>query len=170
MKNSYLVNFSLLIFLFVFLTANVSAQSDESSPSFGITASFQSGQSDFLFPILVTPLLTIAPGFGISGMKDAGNEMQFALVGKYYLYESKVAPFLGGRLGTILYTPNKGKALDDYIIGFLGGGEYFFDKNFSFGIQCEFNLGFANKNSVRFDNPGGQAYSTSTALFATVYF
>ncbi len=167
MKNSYLIKF---IFLISFLSTNASAQSNLDSSSFGIVASFQSGQTEFLIPIRVTTMISLIPGFGISSIKDAGTEIRFALLTRFYLSKNNASPFIGGRIGTIIYSPKIGDALKDLVVGISGGGEYFFNKNFSAGIECGLNLGLADKHSVRFGSPGGKVFSSSTSLFATIYF
>jgi len=47
----------------------------------------------------------------------------------------KVFPFINFRVGFLRAIPSNGKEVTDWLLGASVGGEYFFDNNFSFGIE-----------------------------------
>ncbi len=170
MKHSLSFNLVSISILCTVFSLPLFGQSQEDNPKVGISASFQGLHSDIVIPLWISKFEMLAPGFSITSIKDAGTEIQFALIGRSYFNKNTVAPFIGGRLGTIIYSPSSGDALQDFVVGISGGGEYYISRNFSFGIEGQLNLGIADKNSVRYGNPGGRALSTGTSLFATIYF
>jgi hypothetical protein len=60
--------------------------------------------------------------------------------------------------------------ISDLILGPSFGGEYYFNKNFSVGIELQLNVVLSGEKSMRFSNPDGMNINTATALFATIYF
>lgn len=66
--------------------------------------------------------------------------------------------------------PDDGDPITDYIVGLLGGGEYFFSANFSVGIEGQLNISISDENSSRFSNPKGTNVNTASVIFATIYF
>ncbi len=139
--------------------------------SWGISAVVNGAQADILFPIWTGNLNTIAPSIGVANIGGVNTDIAAGLVYHHYIaYTSNFAPIIGFRAGAIFGIPKVGTSTTDWIAGLLGGGEYFFSKNFSMGIEAQLNFDFSAKLSNRFGNPGGVNYNTGTVLFATVYF
>lgn len=170
MKKNFIMGSMVLLCLIILYSNDIYAQNITDSTHIGLCASFQGPHSDILIPIRTSNLHILAPVFGISSIKDAGTEIELALMARFYFSRNIVAPFVAGRVGTIIYSPTHGDAIGDFICGISGGAEYYFNRNFSIGIECQFNLGIAAEHSVRFGSPGGYEFSSSTALFATIYF
>jgi hypothetical protein len=173
-KNSYLAIISIL---FLISSIQMFSQEDLSEKSFGISALVQDGQFDILLPIVLKNTGVIAPAIGFASVSKAGMDIILGIVTRFYLNDSKVKPFLGGRAGVLFFSPSKpeGSSIDpestkDFVFGFLAGGEYFLDEGFSFGVEAQLNASVSDKNSRRFGNPGGFNMNTATAIFATVYF
>ena len=129
----------------------------------GITASLQNSQLDFLVPFFVTNNLSLSPAFGFSSNTSLMNISLGAIL-RYYLAKGIVSPFIGGRFATIISSPKNGDALINLVLGTLSGGEYFFSKHFSVGIELQVNVlnSLGNSNSIN--------VNTATAFFATIYF
>ena len=173
--SKYQVQIIVMIFLLGISTAY--SQESSNSNSFGISALVQDSQFDILFPILLSESAVLAPAVGFLYASEAGTDISFGLVGRFYLSNRVVKPFLGGRAGVIIFSPassDDGQAepesTTDFLIGLLAGGEYFINESFSFGIEAQLNTTVSDKNSSRFGNPGGTNINTGAAVFATVYF
>ena len=167
----------LVMIIIIAFNSFVLAQDDVKESKIGISALVQDGQYDILLPIVISNSFVIAPAIGIASVSDAGTDIGLGLVTRFYLNDSKVKPFLGGRAGIMIFSPSKpeGSSIDpesttDFILGFLAGGEYFFDEGFSFGVEAQLNASVSDKYSSRFGNPGGVNVNTGAAVFATVYF
>jgi hypothetical protein len=165
------------IILFLFLNGVGISQEESNGKSFGISALVQDGQFDIMLPLVISNKGIIAPAIGLASVSDAGTDISLGFVGRFYLNDSKVKPFLGGRAGILIFSPSKqeGSSIDpesttDFILGFLAGGEYFLDEGFSFGVEAQLNASVSDKNSSRFGNPEGVNVNTGAAVFATVYF
>jgi hypothetical protein len=169
-----LVQFLAMIFLLGISTAY--SQDTANGNSFGISALVQDSQFDILFPIPTSELIVVAPAVGFLYASEAGSDISFGLVGRFYLNNKVVRPFLGARAGLILFSPasedgqTEPESTTDYLVGFLAGGEYFLNEGFSFGIEAQLNAAISDENSIRFGNPGGTNINTGAAVFATVYF
>lgn len=170
-----------LLFLTVLMLAIVSpinfSQDESSYKHFGLSALIQDAQFDILLPIVLKNTGVIAPAVGVASVSEAGTDISLGLVGRFYLKDSKVKPFLGGRFGALIFSPSKpegssvdSKSTTDFILGFLAGGEYFLDEGFSIGVEAQLNASVSDKNSSRFGNPDGVNINTGAAVFATVYF
>jgi len=167
----------ILVVLGILFFDNSYSQDSTETNSFGISALVQDSQFDILFPILLSKSAVLAPAVGFLYASGAGTDISFGLVGRFYLSNQIVKPFLGGRAGFILFTPasnDEGQAepesTTDVSVGFLAGGEYFINDSFSFGIEAQLNATISDENSSRFGNPGGTNINTGAAVFATVYF
>ena len=163
--------------IFIILWFDSSYSQDTSKiKSFGISALVQDSQFDILFPIPTSELIVVAPAVGFLYASEAGSDISFGLVGRFYLNNKVVRPFLRARAGLILFSPasedgqTEPESTTDYLVGFLAGGEYFLNEGFSFGIEAQLNAAISDENSIRFGNPGGTNINTGAAVFATVYF
>jgi len=164
-----------IIFIILWLDSSYS-QDTSKIKSFGISALVQDSQFDILFPIPTSELIVVAPAVGFLYASEAGSDISFGLVGRFYLNNKVVRPFLGARAGLILFSPasedgqTEPESTTDYLVGFLAGGEYFLNESFSFGVEAQLNAAISDENSSRFGNPGGTNINTGAAVFATVYF
>jgi hypothetical protein len=125
---------------------------------------------DFLIPIWIGSKATIAPIFGIIWIEDAGTDLHFGIASKFYFSRNDVSPFFGFRVGLLRMIPHTGDGTTDWLFGISLGGEYFFDENFSIGIEPQFNYTKSDERSTRFGNPGKSNINTAVALFASIYF
>jgi hypothetical protein len=136
----------------------------------GLSASYQENHFDIQIPIWFSPTFTLAPTLGFIKTGGGGSDFQIGVIPRVYFKKEKLSPFVGGRFAALVYSPKEGDSITDYLIGFSAGGEYFVDKNFSFGIEAQLNLSMSDDNSFRYSNPGETNINTATALFATLYF
>lgn len=164
--------FSIIVLLTFFLiNTNSNFAQELSHGSWGISATVNNSQADLLFPVWLGKYNTIAPAIGIFGISDVNTDLSVGIVYHHYIkYNSNFSPIIGGRVGGIFGIPKNGDGTTDWIIGLLGGGEYFFSSNFSVGLEAQFNLAFSDKYSTRFGNPDGTNFNTGSVIFATVYF
>ena len=176
-KSIAVINFIIVLFILTILGNSTTAQNNANDKSFGISALVQEGQFDIMLPFLVSQSAVIAPAIGLAYVSDAGLDIGLGIVGRFYLKNDVVRPFLGGRIGLLLFSPKESgsgqgesKNTTDYLLGILAGGEYFLDEGFSIGVEAQLNATFSDKNSGRFGNPDGTNLNTGAAVFATVYF
>jgi hypothetical protein len=168
---SSLFRFSLpWIAVFIITVQPSFSQENVSAPKIGFSASLQDNQFDFLIPIWIGSKATIAPVFGITWVQDAGTDLHIGLVPKIYFSRNKVSPFISFRCALLRTIPSVGEGTTDWLLGLSIGGEYFFDENFSVGIESQLNYTMSDKRSTRFGNPGKNNINTATALFASIYF
>ena len=165
-------NFLIIIFLMLFfIHTNFDFAQDLTHCSWGISAVVNNSQADLLFPIWIGNLNTLAPSIGIVNIGDINTDISAGLVFHHYIrYNDNFSPIIGLRVGGIFESPKTGPGTSDFILGALGGGEYFFSCNFSIGIEAQLNLTFSDKLSSRFGNPGGTTFNTGSVIYATVYF
>ena len=74
------------------------------------SASLQDNQIDFLVPIWISSRITIAPSFGAAWIQDAGTDLHFGVMPKYYFSDTKVSPFIGIRAALLRAIPSGGTA------------------------------------------------------------
>ena len=168
----------ILIMIFLLGISTAYSQDVSKGNSFGISALVQDSQFDILFPIPTSELVVVAPAIGFLYASEAGIDISFGMVARFYLNNNIVRPFLGARAGLIYFNPaspdgdgqSEPESTTDYLVGFLAGGEYFINDSFSFGIEAQLNSTISDENSSRFGNPGGININTGAAVFATVYF
>jgi len=175
----FILKYQVLILVMIILlgVSTTYSQKSSNSNSFGISALVQDSQFDILFPIPISGSAVIAPAVGFLYASEAGTDISFGLVGRFYLNNQVVKPFLGGRAGIIIFSPASSddgqvepESTTDFLIGLLAGGEYFINESFSFGVEAQINATVSDENSSRFGNPGGTNINTGAAVFATVYF
>ena len=136
----------------------------------GVTAEIQTQQMDFLLPIFVNDWVSLAPAVGVVNISDKYTDLSLGLLMRYHLFTETVTPFIGARFGTLLFIPEEGDMISDLILGPSFGGEYYFNENFSVGIELQLNVVLSGEKSMRFSNPDGTNINTATAIFATIYF
>ena len=169
MKKSF-ISIAVLI-LFFFLYANNNFAQELSHGSWGFSAVVNSSQADILIPIFLDNYNSISPSIGVVNASEINTDISAGIVYHHYLeYSKNFSPILGLRVGGIFGSPNGGTSTSDFIVGGLAGGEYFFSKNFSVGIEVQLNLAISDNNSARFGNPGGTNFNTGSVLFGAIYF
>jgi len=163
--------FNLIFAAILCIVFSMSLSAQDNSRTWGVSASIQENQFDILFPIWTGENNVIAPSIGAMYIEDSGTDLRLGLLDRIYFNATKtIKPFLGLRAGVLLSLPDGGENVADYIIGLLGGGEYFFSNHFSVGVEAQLNMSISDENSSRFGNPGGTNINTATAIFATIYF
>ena len=170
--NHSIILFLMIIFIF---TVKILGQETNDKKSFGLSVSIQEAQYDIMLPICVSNSFVVAPAIGLASVSEGGTDIGLGIVTRFYLNNKTVRPFLGGRVGILVYNPSSDgyyelSSTHDYIIGILAGGEYFMNEGFSIGVEAQLNASVSDENSSRFGNPGGVNINTGSAVFATVYF
>lgn len=156
--------------LSVIILVFVTTYAKDDSKSIALGASFQSAQTDIMCQFWLTDNATLGPFLRYLYAEDISSELGIGLFGKIYFYKQKVAPYFGWQLGLIEGMPDTGDNTSDIVLGLGIGGDYFFDSNFSVGIQASLNIVKSDEKSNRFGNPGGLNVNTSTSLNAFIYF
>jgi len=160
--------FSALFFLLIHIQI-VKAQ-EETPRKIGLSALITTSQLDILVPIWVAEKIVLAPALSTQFVQDAGSDIGIGLVPRYYFKTEKLAPYIGGRVGAFFNIPKEGDNSTDLLLGLSFGGEYFFNRNFSLGVEAQGNFTFSGENSSRFGNPGGVNFNTGSAIIANIYF
>ena len=153
-----------------FSSGRAAAQDSLRAGRVGMSASVQSGQFDVLVPIWLSSQFSISPAVGIAWAEDNGSDVRIGVVPRFFFNTGKIAPFIGGRIGLLHSSPKSANVSTDWIVGLAGGGEYFLDEHFSFGVESQLNLLISDVESTRFGNPGKYTINTGAAVFATIYF
>jgi hypothetical protein len=157
-----------LFVMIIFISSSFFAQPQRGKV--GVSAEIQTQQMDFLLPIFVNDQVSLSPAIGVVNISDKYTDLSLGLLIRYHLFIEKVTPFIGFRAGTLLYIPKEGDMITDLLLGPSFGGEYFFDENFSIGIELQLNIVASGEKSMRFSNPNGTNINSATAIFATIYF
>ncbi len=164
--------FVLSVLLLSFIYCNVFSQETETR-KIGITASLQNSQYAFSMPIWLSEKIVLAPVVEFKYAEKIGTDFGIGIIPKYYFKTGKVSPYLGLNAGGLFNNPSSntgGKSSVDIYVGPVFGGEYFIDSHFSVAIELQGNFTKSDKNSIRFGNPGGLNFNTSTAISASIYF
>ena len=157
-----------LILSIIFISTNIFAQEER---NWGVTASIQSSQFEFLLPIWVSETATLSPSVSFIAAQDGGSDLSLGLSPKFYLSDPvEAVPFVSFRGGAIIGFPNSGDAIVDFLAGFGGGAEYFFNSSLSVGIELQGNFTISDEGSFRFGNPGNINFNTATSLTASIFF
>tara|TARA_R110001599_G_scaffold84130_2_gene226829 strand:- start:259064 stop:259552 length:489 start_codon:yes stop_codon:yes gene_type:complete len=157
-----------LLLSIIFISTNIFAQEEK---SWGVTANIQSSQFEFLLPIWVSETATLSPSVSFIAAQEGGSDLSFGLSPKFYLSDPvEAVPFVSFRGGAIIGIPNSGDAIVDFLAGFGGGAEYFFNSSLSVGIELQGNFTFSDEGSLRFGNPGNVNFNTATSLTASIFF
>ncbi|MFO7445471.1 MAG: hypothetical protein R6W90_03855 [Ignavibacteriaceae bacterium] len=97
-------------------------------------------------------------------------DLHLSLSPKMYLNQSTVLTITGAKAVFLLYSPSEGESVTDYLLGLVGGGGYFFNPQFSIGVEAQLNFSISNENSIRFGNPDKTNINTAAAIYASIYF
>lgn len=140
-------------------------------PKMGITGTLQDNQLGIMMPFWVGEKLVLAPAFDFKFAKSIGSEISLGLIPRFYFKNEKLCPYFGLKAGVMLYRVfDSNQNTLDLLGGLAYGVEYFFDNNFSVGVELQGNVSKSDKNSIRFGNPGGINFNTATMVMATIYF
>jgi len=159
-----------IIFCLAIFSQSIFSQDTLPESGIGLSASYQQSHLDIQVPIWLSPTFTLAPAFGIVKIGEGSSDIQIGIIPRFYTSKEKLSPFIGGRVAALILSPKQGDSVTDYVAGISAGGEYFVDKNFSFGIEAQLNFSISDDNSFRFGNRGETNINTATALFASLYF
>ena len=143
---------------------------EELSSRIGLSAVLQDAQLDIQLPIWLGSKVSLSPAIGLVYVGDSGSDIRIGVVPRIYTRKTKLSPFTSLRFGVLLFNPKEGDGATDIFLGIGFGGEYFFDKHFSMGVEAQLNLTISDENSNRFGNPGGNNVNTGSVIFATIYF
>lgn len=136
----------------------------------GITAAFQSQQTDVLIPIWFGRYAVVVPSFYLISASDSYTDFGAGVALRGNLRTGKAVPYVGVRFAFLQFTPWDRDGQNDYIYGPLVGGEYFLDTHFSVGVEVQMNITKSAATSTRFGNPSRSTFNTASAVTATFYF
>lgn len=156
---------TLLLLATIFLAASTAySQSRPDVGTVGLSASLQSNQTNLKVPIWASENIVIAPIVGISHQDDNFTSFNIGLTPRFYQsLGNDFATYIGAQ-GIVQHTSVDGAGDDnsDFLIGALGGGEYFLDEHFSLGVEGQLNFLFE-------ENDDNSIY-TAAAVVGTFYF
>ncbi len=160
----------LLIGLVLCALSAVAADEDYSSPKIGFAAAVQGSQFDILVPIWTNERVVVVPAVGVTSVSDAVTDWRFGILARYNLRVGRAVPYCGVRVAMLTMVPDVGDHVTDIVYGGALGGEYFFERHFSLGVEVQLNVAQSSDHSSRFANPGGTNINTATAVMASFYF
>ena len=160
----------LLGILLLLIFTNIVKGQEETPRKIGLSALATTSQLDILVPIWVAEKIVLAPAISTQVVKGAGSDIGIGLVPRFYFKTEKLAPYVGGRVAALFNIPKEGENTTDILVGLSFGGEYFFNRHFSLGVEAQGNFTFSDKSSSRFGNPGGSNFNTGSAIIANIYF
>lgn len=161
---------TIVLLCLVFVLNRASAQEQVIERKIGLSTSLQKEQLDISIPVRTSEYFVVAPSIKILYVEDGGTDFGIGASMKYYFRNTKMAPFVIARASAIGLDPKKGHTMMDFGFGIAMGADYFFDTNFSIGLEAQVNGTISDKNSNRFGNPGGTNINTATAITASIYF
>ncbi len=153
-----------LISIVLILAVSTSyAQNRPSSGTIGISASLQSNQTNLKIPIWAAENVVIAPIFGLIHEFDSNTTLNLGISPRFYQdLGDNFASYVGGQGILQRVSPEFGNERTNFLIGTVGGGEFFPDEHFSIGVEGQLNY-FV-------DDGGDDTISTAAALTGTFYF
>ncbi len=147
----------------ILATSTLFAQNRPASGSIGISASLQSTQTNLKIPIWATHSFVIAPIFGLDHEFDSNTTLNFGVNPRFYQdLGDNFASYVGGQGILQRNSPEFGNETTNFLIGAVGGGEFFPDEHFSIGVEGQLNY--------LLDDGGNDTISTAAALTGTFYF
>lgn len=168
---TYITALVSLILIVLLSTGTICAQEMSEHGAWGISAAINGTETDIVFPIWIGNSTYLAPAVGLTSIGGANTDISAVLIYHYYIdFDSHFSPFFGLRGGAVFGIPKGGTSTTDGLAGLSAGGEYFFNKHFSMGIEAQLNFTFSDKFSARFGNPGGTNINTATLVYASIYF
>ncbi|MBL7994471.1 hypothetical protein JNM05_03790 [bacterium] len=160
-----------VLVLFCLLFSNIVFSQDQViQRKIGLATSLQKEQLDISIPVRTSEYFVIAPSIKVIYVEDAGTEFGFGAAVKYYFRNTKIAPYMTTRASLFGLESKLDDSWLDFGFGIGAGADYFFDPNFSIGIEAQVNGTVSDKQSYRFGNPGGTNVNTATAITASIYF
>ncbi len=159
-----------LLSLVLFIAGKPAAETTPHAGMVGLTASWQSGQTDIGFPVWASKKLVVTPSLSVVHVSNFATDVGFVLAVRINHGGDKAVPYYGVRAGALHRSPHEGKALTDYLVGGMFGGECFLQDHFSVGVEAQVNVVFSDEHSYLFGNPNGTNINTAAAVMATFYF
>jgi hypothetical protein len=162
-----------LLIVALCLTATSKAGAQDTATvtrTIGLATSLQNEQLDLIAPIWVSQRVVIAPALGIVYGESLGIDVQLGVMARYYFNNGVIAPYIGPKIGVMIFNPENGSGDIDGLAGIMLGGEYYLHPQFSVGLEGQLNVIISGDNSTRFGNPGKMNINTGSAVFATFYF
>jgi len=161
----------LLIVVAIFVGTNQSYSQSLRKGKIGLTASLQDNQFGVMLPVFISGKFSLAPALDVKIASGMGAEYTIGVMPKWYLKSGDFMPYLGFRVGTIMYFPNDDKdPTFDFVVGPAFGGEYFFNEHLSAGVEAQGNFTYSDESSDRFGNPGKMNFNFATMVFVSVFF
>lgn len=159
----------------VTLLMSASMLYSQSSGRKGLSANIQNSQFGITVPVWLGSKVALVPGADVKFAETVGTDFSVGLAVRYYFKTEKLCPYMAFRGGSAIYIPSSENPTGtetqvDFIAGLAYGLEYFLTDNLSVGIEAQGNLTKSAEKSLRFGNPDGLNFNTSTMISATIYF
>ncbi|MBA7679294.1 hypothetical protein ES703_87583 [subsurface metagenome] len=138
----------------------------------GISVVVGSGQTGVRLPVWISPQLALVPFGSLNSTGDGWTEVSVGLGVRFYRRQSgSLFPYIGVKAGTLasIYGWYE-DAFFDYTAGLNYGGEYFFARQFSVGIEAQLNVVKSGESGIWSRPPGGITVHTASIIYATLYF
>jgi len=149
---------------------NATADTATRAGMVGLSACWQQGQTDIMFPIWASDKMVITPSLSVVYASDIATDVGAALAVRFNQGWGEAVPYWGLRVGLMHRAPHEGKAMTDYLAGGMLGGECFLKDHFSVGLEAQVNAVFSDEQSFRYGNPNGTNVNTAAVIMATFYF
>lgn len=164
-----------LLAIVLFLIPVLSSGQDQSTKNVkkGLTVSVQDSEFGIMIPFYLSNKFILAPGFQFAYASKVGIDIVLGLSTKAFIKDqTNIRPYWGLKAGLGYYNSKATNTSNqiDFILGAAIGVEYFFNQNFSIGIEPQLNLTMSDDESNRVGNPGGTGVNTATMLTANIYF
>jgi len=164
------ITFLVLVFLAFAFANSVNAQMVHKG-KVGLSATVQESQFGIMVPVFLSERFVLAPALDFQTAQSQGTDLSIGLIPRFYLKTTELRPYLGARLGVLMFFPDGDKeSTRDFVAGLAFGGEYFFNENFSIGVEAQGNFTFSDESSDRFGNPGNMNFNLGTMVSASIYF
>ncbi|MFP4369588.1 MAG: outer membrane beta-barrel protein [Candidatus Kapaibacterium sp.] len=133
----------------------------------GLMASIQTQQYTVGVPIWFSESISFIPHLGFYSEEDIGTELGLGGALRFHFREDEIKPYAGFRLAVENTSPDEGDSTMDLLIGGVFGGEYFFNNNFSAGVEAQLNIINPDDHSPQYN---GLTIHTEAAVYMAVYF
>ncbi len=164
------ISFLLLVFSMVAFANSLDAQVVNKG-KVGLSATIQESQFGIMVPVFLSERFMLAPAIDFQTAQSQGTDFSIGLIPRFYLKTTDLRPYLGARLGILMFFPDGDKeSTRDFVAGLAFGGEYFFNEHFSLGVEAQGNFSFSDDSSDRFGNPGNMNFNLATMVSASIYF
>lgn len=164
------ISYLVLVFSLVAISNCLEAQVIQKG-KVGLSATIQEGQFGIMLPVFLSERFMLAPALDFQTAQSQGTDLSIGLIPRFYLKTTDLRPYLGARVGVLVFFPDDGNGSTyDFVAGLAFGGEYFFNEHFSLGVEAQGNFSFSDDSSDRFGNPGNMNFNLGTMVSASIYF